>query len=64
VRLGLQFTDYPHLYGGTNNFDGLNLGLTHNAAGNNSVFAYAWFAFSGLARQSLLSHSFLKTAPP
>ena len=45
VRLGLQFTDYLHLYGGTNNFDGLNLGRTHNAAGNNSVFAYAWFAF-------------------
>jgi len=45
VRLGLQFTEYLHLYGGTNNFDGSNLGRTHNAAGNNSVFAYAWFAF-------------------
>ena len=45
VRLGLQFTDYLHLYGGTNNFDGSFLGRTHNAAGNNSVFAYAWFAF-------------------
>ncbi len=45
VRLGVQFTDYLHLNGGTNNFDGLNLGRTHNAAGNNSVFAYAWFAF-------------------
>jgi hypothetical protein len=30
---------------GGNNFDGSNLGRTHNAAGNNSVFAYAWFAF-------------------
>ena len=45
VRLGLQFTDYLHVYGGTNNFDGSYLGGTHNAQGNNSVFAYAWFAF-------------------
>jgi hypothetical protein len=45
VRLGLQFTEYLHLYGGTTNFDGSYLGGTHNAAGNNSVFAYAWFAF-------------------
>jgi hypothetical protein len=45
VRLGLQFTEYLHLYGGTNNFDGSLRGRTHNASGNNSVFAYAWFAF-------------------
>ena len=45
VRLGLQFTEYLHLFGGANNFDGSNLGRTHNASGNNSVFAYAWFAF-------------------
>jgi len=45
VRLGLQFTEYLRLYGGGNNFDGSNLGRTHNAAGNNSVFAYAWIAF-------------------
>ena len=45
VRLGLQFTKYLHLYGGTNNFDGSNIGGTHDAAGNNSVFAYAWLAF-------------------
>ena len=45
ARLGIQFTEYLHLYGGTNNFDGSFLGGTHNAAGNNSVFAYAWFAF-------------------
>jgi hypothetical protein len=45
VRLGLQFTEYLHLFGGTNNFDGSFLGRTHNASGNNSVFAYAWFAF-------------------
>ena len=36
---------YLHLYGGTNNFDGSFLGGTHNASGNNSVFAYAWLAF-------------------
>ena len=45
VRIGLQFTEYLHLYGGTTNFDGSNLGGTHNASGNNSVFAYAWIAF-------------------
>jgi len=45
VRLGLQFTEYLHLYGGTTNFDGSYLGGTHNASGNNSVFAYAWIAF-------------------
>ena len=45
VRLGVQFTEYLHLYGGTTNFDGSFIGGTHNAQGNNSVFAYAWFAF-------------------
>ncbi len=45
VRLGVQFTEYFHVYGGTNNFDGSYLGGTHNASGNNSVFAYAWVAF-------------------
>ena len=45
ARLGVQFTEYLHLYGGSNNFDGSFLGGTHNAAGNNSVFAYAWVAF-------------------
>jgi hypothetical protein len=45
LRLGLQFTEYLHLYGGTTNFDGSYIGGTHNAQGNNSVFAYAWFAF-------------------
>ena len=45
VRLGLQFTEYLHLFGGTNNFDGSFLGRTHHASGNNSIFAYAWFAF-------------------
>ena len=45
ARIGIQFTQYLHLYGGTNNFDGSFLGGTHNASGNNSVFAYAWLAF-------------------
>ena len=45
ARIGIQFTEYLHLYGGSNNFDGSYLGGTHNAAGNNSVFAYAWVAF-------------------
>jgi hypothetical protein len=45
ARIGIQFTEYLHVYGGGNNFDGSYLGGTHNAAGNNSVFAYAWVAF-------------------
>ena len=45
LRVGLQFTEYLHLYGASNNFDGSYLGGTHNASGNNSVFAYLWIAF-------------------
>ena len=45
ARLGVQFVDYLHLYGGTNNFDGSFVGGTHNASGNNSVYVYALFAF-------------------
>ena len=45
ARIGVQFTSYLHVYGGTNNFDGSFLGGTHNASGNNSVLAYAWVAF-------------------
>ena len=45
ARIGLQFTEYLHLYGASNNFDGSYLGGTHNATGNNSVFAYLWIAF-------------------
>ena len=37
--------EYLHVFGGTTNFDGSFLGGTHNAQGNNTVFAYAWFAF-------------------
>ena len=45
ARIGLQFTGYLQLFGGGRNFDGSFLGGTHNASGNNSVFAYAWLAF-------------------
>jgi hypothetical protein len=49
VRLGVEYVKYLHLYGGTNNFDGLigtpGAGGTHNAAGNNTLFLYAWAAF-------------------
>ena len=45
ARLGADLPEYLHLFGGTTNFDGSNLGGTHNASGNNSVFAYAWIAF-------------------
>ena len=45
ARIGLQFTHYLHLFGGGQNFDGSLLGGTHNASGNDSVFAYAWVAF-------------------
>jgi hypothetical protein len=45
ARIGLQFTQYLHLFGGERNFDGSFLGGTHNASGNDSVFAYAWVAF-------------------
>ena len=45
ARIGVQFTQYLHLYGGTTNFDASYLGGTHNASGNNSVFAYALVAF-------------------
>ena len=45
VRIGVQYTTYFNLYGGTNNFDGSGLGGTHNASGNNTAFVYAWAAF-------------------
>ena len=49
VRLGVQYVKYLHLYGGTNNFDGLigtpGAGGTHNASGNDTLFLYAWAAF-------------------
>ena len=44
-RIGLQYIHYMQLYGGNNNFDGSNLGGTHNASGNDTLFLYAWTAF-------------------
>ena len=41
-RFGIQYIKYNQLYGGNNNFDGTGLGRTHNAAGNNTLFLYAW----------------------
>jgi hypothetical protein len=49
ARIGVQYTQYLKLYGGTSNFDGLigtpGAGGTHNASGNNTLFLYAWMAF-------------------
>jgi len=45
ARIGLQYTQYLKLYGGTANFDGSGLGGTHNASGDNTLFLYAWLAF-------------------
>lgn len=41
ARLGLSFTKYLSLYGGTTNFDGLG----HNASGNDTFLAYSWIMF-------------------
>ena len=41
ARLGLSFTKYLTLYGGTTNFDGLG----HNASGNDTLMAYSWIMF-------------------
>ena len=45
ARIGISYTRYLELFGGTNNFDGSGLGGTHNASGNNALFLYAWLAF-------------------
>ena len=45
ARIGISYTRYLELFGGTNNFDGSGIGGTHNASGNNTVFLYAWLAF-------------------
>jgi hypothetical protein len=41
ARIGVSYTDYLKLYGGTTNFDGLG----HNAQDNNTVLVYALTAF-------------------
>ena len=46
ARLGVEYTHYLHLYGGTNNFDGsTGLGAMHNASGNDTLMLYAWLMF-------------------
>ena len=49
ARIGVQYTKYLELNGGTNNFDGLigtpGAGGQHNASGNNTVWLYAVLAF-------------------
>ena len=41
ARIGVSYTHYLELFGGTNNFDG----AFHNASQNNTIFAYTWIAF-------------------
>jgi len=41
ARIGVSYTRYLTLYGGSTNFDGLG----HNAKDNNTVFLYSWIAF-------------------
>jgi hypothetical protein len=45
ARLGVQYTHYLHLFGGTTNFDGSGLGAMHNASGNDTLMLYAWLMF-------------------
>ncbi|MGO9135163.1 MAG: cytochrome C [Methylovirgula sp.] len=41
ARIGVSYTKYLTLYGGSTNFDGLG----HNASDNNTLLTYAWVAF-------------------
>ncbi len=41
VKLGIQYTAYTQFNGGTSNYDGFG----RNASGNNTLYAFAWFAF-------------------
>jgi hypothetical protein len=41
ARIGVSYTHYLKLFGGTNNFDG----AFHNASQNNTLFAYTWIMF-------------------
>jgi hypothetical protein len=45
ARLGVQYTHYLHLFGGTTNFDNSGLGAMHNASGNDTLLLYAWLMF-------------------
>ena len=41
VKFGLQYVHYNKFDGATSNYDGAG----RNAGDNNTIFAYAWFAF-------------------
>jgi len=41
VKFGLQYVAYQEFDGGTTNYDGAG----HNAADNNTLYLFAWFAF-------------------
>ncbi|MGD0633261.1 MAG: cytochrome C [Beijerinckiaceae bacterium] len=41
ARIGVSYTQYLQVYGGTTNFDGAG----HDASGNSTVLLYAWVAF-------------------
>ncbi len=41
ARIGMSYTKYLTLFGGTTNFDGAG----HNAADNNTLLLYSWVAF-------------------
>ena len=45
ARLGVQYTHYLHLFGGTTDFDGSGSGAMHNASGNDTLLLYAWLMF-------------------
>ncbi len=51
AKIGLSYTHYLSLYGGTSNFDGLGTYYngsswrTHTATDNNTLFLYTWIAF-------------------
>ena len=51
AKLGLSYTHYLELFGGTTNFDGLgpyfngSTWRTHNATDNNTLLLYSWVAF-------------------
>jgi hypothetical protein len=51
AKIGVMYTHYLKLYGGTTNFDGLgpyfngSVWRTHNASDNDTLFLYCWTAF-------------------
>jgi hypothetical protein len=51
MKVGVQYTTYLKMYGGTWNFDGLGPYFNgsnwryHNASDNNTLFLYNWIAF-------------------